>query len=126
MRDPAFKMLPCAKAAAVLALTLLASGCAWVGRDYQVPPAKLDAGFIGAGVVKVNSEPVASDIAAFWRGFNDAELSALVERALQANGDVRIAQARLQESRANRSEIDTQTLPSVSIEANAKRSVSPP
>ena len=126
MRDPALRLIPCAKASAAVMLALFVSGCAWVGRDYQVPPAKLDTSFIGAGVTKVNSEPVASDIAAFWRGFNDAELSALVERALQANGDVRIAQARLQESRANRSEIDTQTLPSISLDANASRAVSPP
>ena len=126
MRDPAFRLISCVKASAALTLAMLASGCAWVGHNYQVPAAKLDARFIGAGVARVNSGPVAPDIATFWRGFNDAELSALVERALQANGDVRIAQARLQESRANRSEIDTQTLPSVSIEANAKRSVSPP
>jgi multidrug efflux system outer membrane protein len=126
MRDSAFKLTPRAGACGALALAMLVSGCAWVGHDYQPPPAKLNAGFIGAGVAKVNSEPVAADIVSFWRGFNDAELTALVERALQANGDVRVAQARLQESRANRSEIDTQTLPSVSIEANAKRSISPP
>lgn len=127
MREPAYKPMPRRAAlCAALSMALLASGCAWVGHDYQTPAAKLDAGFIGAGAAKLNSEPVASDIATFWRGFNDAELSALVERALQANGDVRIAQARLQESRANRSEIDTQTLPSISLDANAKRSVSPP
>ncbi|MDL2339591.1 MAG: TolC family protein, partial [Pseudomonadota bacterium] len=112
--------------AAALALTLLASGCALVGPDYVAPPPKLDASFIGAGAAKVNPEPVAADIATFWRGFNDAELSALVERALQANGDVRIAQARLQESRALRTEVDTSTLPSIGVEANAKRSISPP
>jgi multidrug efflux system outer membrane protein len=112
--------------AAALVLTLLASGCALVGPDYAVPPPKLDASFIGAGAAKVNPEPVAADIATFWRGFNDAELSALVERALQANGDVRIAQARLQESRALRTEVDASTLPSIGVEANAKRSISPP
>lgn len=123
---PMTTRMPAAKTTVALALAALLSGCAWVGHDYQTPPAPLAAGFIGAGVSKVNSAPVATDIAAFWRGFNDAELSALVERALQANGDVRVAQARLQESRANRSEIDTQTLPSISIEGNAKRSISPP
>lgn len=123
MHEPAFTRR---STAAVLALTLLASGCALVGRDYQAPPPKLDAGFIGAGAAKVNAEPVAADIATFWRAFDDAELSALVERALQANGDVRIAQARLQESRALRTEVDAATLPSIGVEANAQRSISPP
>ena len=122
MREPAFRITT----AAALSLTLLASGCALVGRDYQAPPPKLDANFIAAGVSKLNTEPVAADIAAFWRGFNDAELSALVERALQANGDIRIAQARLQESRALREEVDKSTLPSIGVEANANRSISPP
>ncbi|MFM9914953.1 MAG: efflux transporter outer membrane subunit [Rhizobacter sp.] len=122
MREPAFKIA----AAAALSLTLLASGCALVGHDYQAPAAKLDASFIGAGATNINRETVAADIATFWRGFNDAELSALVERSLQANGDIRIAQARLQESRALRTEVDASTLPSVGIEGNAKRSISPP
>lgn len=122
MHKPLFKL----SGPAALALTLLASGCAVVGTDYQTPATTLDASFIGAGAAKVDSRPVAADIATFWRGFNDAELSALVERALQANGDVRIAQARLQESRALRSEVDAATLPSVGVEANAKRSISPP
>lgn len=126
MRDAVVRLKARAPAAAALALTLLASGCALVGKDYTAPPAKLDPTFIGAGAAKVNAEPVAADIATFWRGFNDAELSALVERALQANGDVRIAQARLQESRANRTEVDAATLPSIGVEGNAQRSVSPP
>ena len=119
MREHAFKFT----AAATFALSMLASGCALVGRDYQVPPPKLDAGFIAAGTTKISSEPVTAEIATFWRGFNDAELTALIERALQANGDVRIAQARLQESRALRTEVDAATLPSIGVEANARRRI---
>ena len=122
MREHAFKFTT----AATFALSMLASGCALVGRDYQVPPPKLDAGFIAAGTTKISSEPVTAEIATFWRGFNDAELTALIERALQANGDVRIAQARLQESRALRTEVDAATLPSIGVEANARRAISPP
>ncbi len=118
MRDPTSMLM--------WVLVLLTPGCALVGRDYQAPPPHLDASFMASGASKVNSAPVAAEIATFWRGFNDTELSALVERALQANGDVRIAQARLQASRANRSEIDAATLPSVGVEANARRAISPP
>ena len=46
MRESAFKFV------AAAALTLLASGCALVGRDYQAPPPKLDANFIAACVSK--------------------------------------------------------------------------
>ncbi len=125
MREHASTPMASTSSAAAFALMLLASGCAVVGHDYQPPPPKLDTSFIASGASKVNSAPVAAEIATFWRGFNDTELSALVERALQANGDVRIAQARLQASRANRSEVDAATLPSIGVEGNANRTVSP-
>ncbi len=125
MRKPTSRPTPTLIHAVGLALAILASGCAVVGPDYQPPTAAVDAAFINAGAAASNSNPVAADIATFWRGFNDAELTALVEHALHANGDVRVAQARLQESRAVQSEIDAATLPSVGVEANATRSVTP-
>ena len=82
-------------ALAIVAVTL--AGCA-VGPNYRAPALPLDAAFVNANAA-ANASDV--DIATFWRGFGDAELSSLVERALAANGDVRIARARLQESRAN-------------------------
>jgi multidrug efflux system outer membrane protein len=112
--------------ACAIAASLLCAGCAAVGPDYRVPPSTLDAGFIGAGAVVLNTQPVGADIATFWRGFNDPALDALVERALQANGDVRIAQARLQETSAARSEIDASSLPQIDLQAGASRSIAPP
>jgi len=78
--------------ACAIAASLLCAGCAAVGPNYQTPPSALDAGFIGAGATVLNTQPVGADIATFWRGFNDPALDALVERALQANGDVRIVE----------------------------------
>lgn len=109
---------------AALAAAALASGCA-VGPDYQRPAAPLDSGFINAGATGANAEPVAADIARFWRGFGDPALSALVERAIAANGDVRVAQARLQEARALRREADVAGLPAAGLDASATRSVRP-
>ena len=85
----------------------------------------VDARFINAGATAVNTQAPAADIATFWRGFNDARLSALIERALQANGDLRIAQARLQEARANQGEADAAGLPGVGIDTSVERSVRP-
>ena len=119
--------LPFAKLrAGLLAATLAAtlSGCA-LGPDYQRPAPTLDAGFVAAGSAAVNGAAVAPDIASFWRGFNDATLSALVERALAANGDVRIAQARLQEARANLGEADAAARPALAIDGGATRAVRP-
>ena len=72
-----------------------------VGPRLQAARATLDTAFVNAGASATNAQAPAADIATFWRGFNDPALSTtLIERALPANGDVRIAQARLQEARA--------------------------
>ncbi len=108
---------------AALAAALLA-GCA-VGPDYRRPAAALDDSFIQAGSRTPSTQPVGSDIASFWRGFRDPALDALIERGLAANGDVRIAQARLQEARAGQTEADAAALPAVGVQAGVTRSVTP-
>ncbi|MFG5407174.1 TolC family protein [Piscinibacter sakaiensis] len=89
-----------------LVAALILAGCAAVGPDHQRPAPALDASFIQPGSGQPDSRPVSADIAAFWRGFNDGPLTALVDAALAANGDVRIAQARLQEARAGLGEAE--------------------
>lgn len=110
----------------IAAVTLLAivAGCA-VGPDYSRPAVPLDAGFINAGAASSNAEAPSADIASFWRGFGDAALTALVERAIAANGDVRIAQSRLQEARAQQTEADANALPGAGFTGNATRAVRP-
>ena len=106
-----------------LGLAVLA-GCA-LGPDYKRPALAPAGGFINAGARSVNAEPTSADIATFWRGFNDAALTALIDRALAANGDVRLAQARLQEARASQGEADAAGWPGVGVDANATRAVRP-
>ncbi len=108
----------------VLAASVLA-GCAVVGPNYQRPAPALDAGFVNAGTGSTNSQPVAPDIAQFWRGFNDPQLDTLIERALASNGDVRVAQARLQEARANLTGADALAEPGVGFSGDATRAVRP-
>jgi outer membrane protein, multidrug efflux system len=108
-----------------IGLAVLLAGCAAVGPDHQTPAVALDERFINAGGSGVNSAAPGEDIARFWRGFNDARLDALIERALAANTDVRLAQARLQEARALQGEADAASRPGVGIDASAQRSVTP-
>ena len=110
--------------ALTLAGLVVLSGCA-LGPDYKRPALAPEGGFINAGASGVNAEPTSADIATFWRGFNDAALSALIERAIAANGDVRLAQARLQEARANQGETDAAGGPGVGVDANATRAIRP-
>ena len=108
-----------------LAAALVLAGCTTVGPDYQRPAVALDTSFVGAGAAALNAQPAAADIATFWRGFGDAKLNALIERAVAANGDVRLAQARLLEARASQDEADAASRPGVGIDTSATRAIRP-
>jgi multidrug efflux system outer membrane protein len=66
-----------------------------------------------------------ADIAHFWQGFGDATLSGLIATALAANGDLQLAQARLQEARANQGFAEADQLPALSANADASRAITP-
>ena len=114
----------CVNALGAVAAAFLLASCV-LGPAYKRPANSLDSAFIGAGSAVLNAKPVGADVVTFWRGFNDASLSRLVEQGLQANGDVRIAAARLREARANQAEADAAAFPSFGVEAGATRSVTP-
>ncbi len=95
------------------AVALLLVGCA-AGPDPQPPKATLEPAFV---MPAASGEPAA----AFWRGFADPVLDALIADAVSANADVRLAQARLQEVRALAGEADANRLPSLSLGAGAGR-----
>src|SRR5690606_27144838 len=80
---------------AVLAAALSLAGCA-VGPHYvppDTPPAEFDGGAGGLLVEKPFE-------AAWWAQFGDPLLDELIERALVGDLDIRIAAARIDESRA--------------------------
>jgi multidrug efflux system outer membrane protein len=116
--------LRCTPVALGVAALLAVAGCA-VGPNYQAPAVAIDSGFINAGASSVNAQVPGDDIATFWRGFGDAALTQLVERALAANGDVRVAQARLQEARATLSGARAELLPEIDVAADAGRGLQP-
>jgi len=78
-----------------IGLAALLSACA-VGPDYRTPetPATPFIAAQGAGVAEQPFE------AAWWEQFQDPELDGLIERALTDDLDLRIAVARVEESRA--------------------------
>ncbi len=97
-----------------LAAAGVLAGCASTPATQPPLSTVLDPRFVQAGAT---SEP--SDIAIFWRAFNDAPLNALIDQALQANTDVKLAQARLQEARANAGEASAARLLSIGVNASA-------
>ncbi len=88
--------------AAVILTTLV--GCA-VGPDYRRPETKVPDNWNAQEVVteaqpsKTTTDPVA--LAEWWQAFNDPSLSALVEMAIRANLDLRLAEARIRQARAS-------------------------
>jgi NodT family efflux transporter outer membrane factor (OMF) lipoprotein len=75
-------------------LLLALAGCA-VGPDYERPKTAIAEDWIEPAL------PGAVDTE-WWRRFGDPQLAALVERALASSPDLREAEARLAEARANR------------------------
>jgi NodT family efflux transporter outer membrane factor (OMF) lipoprotein len=82
-----------------LGAAVLLGGCA-VGPDYQPPPTAAAASF---GNGSQTNFSLAATETNWWRVFNDATLSRLVEQAIATNQDLRIATARVREARALRS-----------------------
>ncbi|MDX2222054.1 MAG: TolC family protein [Rhodospirillaceae bacterium] len=89
---PAQKFLPC------VACLLLAGCLGRVGPDYQPPSTPDIARFAAANdAAAFLSDPTPTQ---WWRVLNDARLNRLVERALESNNDVKVAQANLRAARA--------------------------
>ena len=82
---------------AAVALLFLAAGCA-VGPDYKSPEVSAPAGWQEGAQRGVDTRT--ADMAGWWKAFNDPLLDSLVERAVKSNLDLRIAEARIRESRA--------------------------
>ncbi len=103
---------------AILSLLLALGACA-LGPDYRTPPSNVGATFENAA--GDTREPARE----FWRRFDDPVLSALVDDALKANHDVRIAVANLREARALQSGVDAQAYPVFGAGASAHRQIYP-
>ncbi len=86
------------------------AGCAAVGPDYKMPESKVDAAFASSDQDGFSSEEIN---VTWWRGFNDATLNRLVDVALSANHDLRIATANLLEARALRLQTEFDRYPTV-------------
>ena len=86
----------------LLALTLGLSACT-VGPNYAGPPKTLsnapgNTGFKRGGQ---SASPTAPGVADWWTQLNDATLTDLEQRALAANPNIAVAQARLRQARAS-------------------------
>lgn len=110
-----------ALAYAVAGLSALLAGCA-VGPDFRTPELpQAGAQFARAepSAVLKQASPEAGSDAAFWRQFQDAQLTQLVEQALRANQDLRAALARLDAAQALLRESRLDQFPTLTLSGQA-------
>jgi multidrug efflux system outer membrane protein len=100
-----------------MASALVLAACA-VGPDYRRPEVATSDNFVGVDATQFSTAEVERE---FWKGFNDQQLNELIERALTANHDIRIATARLREARALRGEAQLDLVPTVQSSAGYTR-----
>ena len=90
-----------------------------VGPKYEPPKAAVPESFHQqAAAAGVNTETA---VANWWTTLGDPELTALIERAVSANLDLKVASSRVLEARATRRVTRSDLLPSVSSSNNIER-----
>jgi len=100
---------------ALAPLLLGVSGCT-VGPDYERPETTIAENWLEPAV----PGPVDAD---WWSSFGDAQLASLIERAIASSPDLREAEARLAEARANRDAARGGRLPQVEAAGSATENV---
>jgi len=97
----------------------LGNGCV-VGPDYQSPTPAIPGAFQNA---PNRTETGTNDLALWWKVFRDPRLDALIERAANANLDLRIAESRIREARALRGQARSAFFPTVGSAGSYSRSL---
>jgi len=109
------------------AALLVAAGCA-VGPDYQRPQSEVPAAWEGVAPPAPSESSVATArpvaLVEWWKAFDDPTLTSLVERAVSANLDLRLAEARIRQARAARGVAAAGLWPTVNASATYQRSLS--
>jgi len=96
----------------------LVGGCK-VGPNYRVPQLSVPPAYHERMAAATNQQP--EDLAQWWRVFNDPQLDTLIREATTANHDVRLAQARVREARAQRGVARSALFPSLDASGDYSR-----
>lgn len=97
---------------------LLAAGCT-VGPDYQPPISNAPAQWSDNLSNSITSQN--DQIGEWWKLFHDAELDSLIKRAVMANLDLRIAEARVRQARAQQGFAEADYWPMLSASGSYAR-----
>nr|WP_305118839.1 efflux transporter outer membrane subunit [Vogesella sp. AC12] len=103
----------------LIAASLL-TGCA-VGPDYVRPDMPMPEQYLGAATVEQRHASTRADLAAWWEGFGDPQLSRYVMLALEQNLDLAQASARVMQARAGLGAAHAALLPAGNVSGQAAR-----
>ncbi len=106
--------------AVALALASLLAGCA-VGPDYVRPTIPMPEQFHGQAAIGLRHATASADLATWWTGFRDPQLTRFVKIALEQNLDLAQAFARVTQARAGLGAADAALLPSANASGQASR-----
>lgn len=99
-------------------LALLAVACT-VGPNYRRPELPVPSAWKEAQEKGVDTR--SAELTRWWTAFNDPLLNSLVERAVQSNLDLRLAEARIREARASRAVTAADGWPTVDVSGSYGR-----
>lgn len=114
--------------AAILSLVMIPALCGCtVGPDYLKPKTEVPAQWSESPQTEspqTESPPVLVDmeLSRWWSAFNDPQLDSLIGRAVQRNKDLKLAEARIREARAQRGVTAASGYPTVNTSASYTRS----
>lgn len=108
----------------VLTLTLALAGCGLpaVGPDYEEPPkVQIAQGWLTgpetSTIINTNAQPSST----WWAVFRDPLLNSMIDRAVQNNLDVRIAQTNIEKARALRQNAQSNFFPDIDASAGVQK-----
>lgn len=105
----------------IAAACLSPAGC-MVGPNYTPPEPRMPGAYSElAGDAAAGSTATAEAEAAWWHRFDDAELVSLVERAVAANNNLKVAEARVRQARSAREVARSFLFPRIGVGASMLR-----
>jgi NodT family efflux transporter outer membrane factor (OMF) lipoprotein len=97
-----------------------------MGPDFQRPETKVSSQWVGQATMAPEAASVGEqNLARWWMVFNDPQLTSLVERAMQVNLDLKIAESRIRQARAAMGIAGADLGPTVDTAASYRRSRTP-
>jgi multidrug efflux system outer membrane protein len=99
------------------------TGCL-VGPDFKPPQTQVPASWIETATAQPPSAAQFQELVHWWTTFSDPMLSSLVDRAIQSNLDLKLAQARIRQARAARNVTAAGLGPTVDAAGSYVRSAS--